>query len=225
MMEQKALLMCRCWMAATAFMMIISSTNSYLLLHDSRVVTTRRRTSHSSSFFYIGPTATGETRRPGDTRGEPAILGAANGDCGDIADNNDRRKIIGSLARASTTASLGLLSSFNLLLGIPRSAIAAALDEGGLEVIKTPSGLKYLDLVPGTGRTPRYGELLSIAYTGYIKLPSGNVKKYKSEPQKFDQVTDGYLVKHGNGKMVAGLDEGLVSCSVLVVSMDHAVCF
>lgn len=85
---------------------------------------------------------------------------------------------------------------------------ANAAEETGFEVIKTPSGLKYLDLVQGTGRTPAYGEYVSISYTGYIKLPS-NAKRYSTEPQKFDHV-DAYLLKHGNGRTIAGLDEGLV---------------
>jgi hypothetical protein len=178
----------RRWMAALA--VVFSSTNAYTLYGN------RPRRSHSSS---VDPPTYAVNRRT--TTG--AIFGV-NANDGIEWTNERRRTLIESTAMA---ASFGLLF-FNGIIG--EAAAAAEPDGGGLEVIKTPSGLKYLDLVPGTGRTPQYGELLSIAYTGYIKLPSGNKKKYSSEPQKFDQVTDGYLVKHGNGKTIAGLDEGLV---------------
>lgn len=70
-----------------------------------------------------------------------------------------------------------------------------------VQVFATPSGLKYIDLREGEGNvTPRYGQLLAIKYTGYIKLPN-------SEKQKFDAST--FLVKHGNGRTIPGLDEGL----------------
>lgn len=80
---------------------------------------------------------------------------------------------------------------------------STALAEGGLKVFQTPSGLKYIDLVPGNpaSDTPQYGQLLSIAYKSYITLPGGN-------PQMYDSV-DSYLLKHGNGRSIAGLDEGL----------------
>lgn len=116
----------------------------------------------------------------------------------DVQSTNNRRQLLA----ATVGAPIGFAFGYG-------ASPAMADESGGFEVIKTPSGLKYLDLVPGTGRTPNYGELVSIAYTGYIKLPSNNVKRYSSEPQKFDRV-DGYLLKHGNGKTIAGLDEGLV---------------
>ena len=90
-----------------------------------------------------------------------------------------------------------------------RAGAAFAADEevGSLPVVKTASGLKYIDLVPGTGSSPAYGNLVSIAYNAYIKLPT-NSRNYNTQPQKFDQDA-GYLIKHGNGRTIAGLDEGL----------------
>lgn len=77
----------------------------------------------------------------------------------------------------------------------------------GIPVFQTPSGLKYLDLIPGTGPTPKYGQLLSISYTAYIKLPA-NKKDPNPKPEKFETQSS-YLLKHGNGRTIAGLDEGL----------------
>jgi FKBP-type peptidyl-prolyl cis-trans isomerase len=87
-------------------------------------------------------------------------------------------------------------------------------DESTVPVFKTPSGLKYIDLIPGnadssTGSpSPAYGDLCSIAYTAYIKLPKNNLQ-YSTQLQQYDRSTNGYIVKHGNGKMIPGLDEGL----------------
>lgn len=84
-------------------------------------------------------------------------------------------------------------------------------DETAVPVLKTSSGLKYIDIVPGTGISPTYGNLCSVSYTAYVKLP--NNSKYSTKPQKYDHC-DGYLIKHGNGRMIAGLDEGLHTMKV-----------
>lgn len=85
----------------------------------------------------------------------------------------------------------------------PSKSLAAAdnNNEKEVQVLGTPSGLKYIDIKEGTGdATPRYGQLLSIKYTSYIKLPN-------QDKHKFD--SSSYLIKHGNGRTIAGLDEGL----------------
>lgn len=106
-----------------------------------------------------------------------------------------------------------------------RPALAAAVEEEaedakvvdnnnseaakGLKVYQTPSGLKYIDLQEGrsdgdgasSSGTPRYGQLLSISYQAYVTLPG-------KEPQRYDSVPS-YVLKHGNGRLIAGLDEGL----------------
>jgi FKBP-type peptidyl-prolyl cis-trans isomerase 2 len=81
--------------------------------------------------------------------------------------------------------------------------------DAGFKVVQTSSGLKYIDLVPGTGRSPNYGELVSIGYVAYIKLPK-NSKHYPDTPVRFDR-QESYLLKHGNGRSIPGLDEGLHS--------------
>lgn len=66
----------------------------------------------------------------------------------------------------------------------------------------TKSGLKYLELKEGTGPSPSYGQLCSISYTASLKLPS------KSKPETFDK-DSAFLLKHGNGRCIPGLDEGI----------------
>jgi FKBP-type peptidyl-prolyl cis-trans isomerase len=86
-------------------------------------------------------------------------------------------------------------------------------DDISLTVVKTSSGLKYIDLMPGNGISPQYGNLCSIQYSAYIKLAKtpGNPNP---QPELYDKVTDGYLIKHGNGRMIPGLDEGLHTMQV-----------
>ena len=85
-------------------------------------------------------------------------------------------------------------------------------DDNTRPMFKTSSGLKYIDLVPGTGPTPQYGQLVSIAYTSYIKLPPSQ-ENANPQPQQFDHQSS-YLLKHGNGRMIPGLDEGLHTLQV-----------
>ena len=82
---------------------------------------------------------------------------------------------------------------------------------------KTASGLKYIILKPSpnttntnngsTASSPRYGQLCVISYTGYMKLPKDR------EKQQFDSST-AYVLKHGNGRLIPGLDEGLHTMKV-----------
>lgn len=73
--------------------------------------------------------------------------------------------------------------------------------EGDKPVITTPSGLKYVDLVEGTGASPQTGQTVSVHYTGTLE----NGKKFDSsrdrgEPFKF---------KIGVGQVIKGWDEGV----------------
>lgn len=82
------------------------------------------------------------------------------------------------------------------------------VENSGIKMFKTNSGLKYYELQEGIGSTtPQYGQLCSIQYTGYLKLPTDD------KPQQFDSKSS-FLIKHGNGRMIAGLDEGLHTLKV-----------
>jgi hypothetical protein len=101
---------------------------------------------------------------------------------------------------ATTSAAILLATS-------SRAALAADSDTTTVTAFKLPSGLQYVELSPGSGPTPEYGQLVSIAYTSYIQLPN-NQKK-----QQFDKVS-AFLYKHGNGRCIAGLDEGIHTLQV-----------
>jgi len=120
-----------------------------------------------------------------------------------VSENDDsslgrgRRSFISSAATA-TVAQL-LTASSNV------ARAADSNEENGLKLFKTKSGLKYLELREGSGPTPRYGQLVTFQYTAYIKLPN-------EEKKKFDSNT--YLMKHGNGRVIEGLDEGIHTMKV-----------
>ncbi|NJR49131.1 MAG: FKBP-type peptidyl-prolyl cis-trans isomerase [Leptolyngbyaceae cyanobacterium CSU_1_3] len=73
-------------------------------------------------------------------------------------------------------------------------------------VIKTDSGLQYVDEVEGTGETPQSGQVVTVHYTGTL----ANGTKFDSsrdrgEPFKF---------KIGVGQVIKGWDEGVGSMKV-----------
>jgi len=69
------------------------------------------------------------------------------------------------------------------------------------------NGLRYFDFEEGSGPTPRWGQVVSFAFTQSVRQkPGAKLQKIFS--------TDGYLIKHGNGRTIKGLDEGLHTMKV-----------
>jgi hypothetical protein len=78
-------------------------------------------------------------------------------------------------------------------------------DRGGAEVT-TPSGLKYTDLVVGTGPSPRVGQTAVVHYTGTL-----------TDGTKFDSSVDKgqpYSFALGTGAVIKGWDEGVATMKV-----------
>ena len=108
--------------------------------------------------------------------------------------------------RNLVASSIGLLG----LIGIGSTSraddggITTASDADGVTLYKLPSGLKYIELEPGreSAPTPRYGQVCIFSYKAYLKLPTDKDK------QQFDTGAS-FITKHGNGRIIAGLDEGL----------------
>ena len=74
------------------------------------------------------------------------------------------------------------------------------------EIIETASGLGYVELVEGTGPTPKTGESVRVHYTGWLE----NGTKFDSshdrgEPLEFPV---------GRGRVISGWDEGVGSMKV-----------
>ncbi|HEY7543521.1 MAG TPA: FKBP-type peptidyl-prolyl cis-trans isomerase [Blastocatellia bacterium] len=72
--------------------------------------------------------------------------------------------------------------------------------------ITTPSGLKYIDLVEGTGPSPQPGQRVTVHYTGTLT----NGTKFDSSVDKGQP----YEFKIGTGVVIKGWDEGIMSMKV-----------
>lgn len=135
-----------------------------------------------------------------------------------------RRRAIAQVYCTATAVSSSLLfinpavanADIEGVANIPRSTAppdtsVSDLDGQSVTLFKTKSGLQYIDLIEGTGPSPKYGNFVSIAYIAYIKLPDAKGKTFKLDEFDSDK---GYLIKHGNGRTVPGLDEGLHTMKV-----------
>lgn len=96
-----------------------------------------------------------------------------------------------------------------IVLVLAASAIAYLITsrtgKTGAEVATT-SGLKYIDLLEGTGPSPRTGQLISVHYTGTLE-----------DGTKFDSSRDRgqpYEFRIGTGSVIKGWDEGLMTMKV-----------
>jgi peptidylprolyl isomerase len=73
------------------------------------------------------------------------------------------------------------------------------------EMVTTPSGLQYKEIVPGTGPQPITGYQVVVNYVAMT--PAGRVFENSLEKQPFD-------IRVGAGQVLPGLDEGLLSMKV-----------
>ncbi len=84
---------------------------------------------------------------------------------------------------------------------------ATPLDEKEFDAATaTPSGLKYIDLQPGTGISPTTGATCVVHYTGWL-----------TNGEKFDSSVDRgepFDFPVGRGRVIKGWDEGVASMKV-----------
>jgi hypothetical protein len=115
----------------------------------------------------------------------------------------------GGLVRGMAAVSLAALAGQALALS-PQAARAA---EGSVRdedlpavAFKTKSGLRYYDVRKGEGPSPKWGQVAIIQYEGYVRAsPFSRLVLFDDT---YSRRTP-YLVKHGNGRVIRGLDEGL----------------
>lgn len=81
---------------------------------------------------------------------------------------------------------------------------------------QTKSGLKYFDFNEGIiGATPRYGQLVSFQYTGYYRATADSpLEVFDSVFSSDRKNKQSFLHKHGNGRIVRGIDEALHTMKV-----------
>ena len=78
--------------------------------------------------------------------------------------------------------------------------------ESSGEEVKTASGLRYVDLVKGTGATPKPGQTVTVHYTGTFE----NGQKFESSLDSGQPIT----FRLGTGGVIRGWEEGLSTMKV-----------
>ena len=73
-------------------------------------------------------------------------------------------------------------------------------------MIKTPSGLQYEDLVPGSGASPSPGKKVVVHYTGWLT----DGKKFDSSLDKNEPFS--FVI--GAGQVIPGWDEGVMTMKI-----------
>ena len=108
----------------------------------------------------------------------------------------------GRTKRSTRIVALVLIGALGL------AGLAYLFLRGGDNTVTTPSGLRYEDLVVGTGATAAAGKQVSVHYTG--TLESG--KKFDSSYDHPDKKP--YEFTLGTGTVIKGWDEGISGMKV-----------
>ena len=97
------------------------------------------------------------------------------------------------------------LNDFRRTPVISGNDFAAELDVNPEDMQRTPSGLRYEDLVTGTGPDARPGSEVAVHYTGWL-----------TDGTQFDSSVGGepFVFPLGAGRVIAGWDEGVAGMRV-----------
>ena len=79
--------------------------------------------------------------------------------------------------------------------------------QAGSDVVKTPSGLAYVDLNVGEGESPKVGQTAIVHYTGWLQ----------QNDQKFDSSVDRnepFKFHLGKGEVIPAWDEGVATMKI-----------
>jgi len=96
------------------------------------------------------------------------------------------------------------VSAILLALAVaPLSALAAS-------EITTPSGLRIIDVKPGTGPVPKAGQTVTVNYTGWLFVDGKKGKKFDSSLDRGQP----FSFTLGQGQVIKGWDEGLATMHV-----------
>ncbi len=88
----------------------------------------------------------------------------------------------------------------------PETKAAAPAAEPTVKEVTTTSGLKYTDLVVGTGPSPRPSQIVVVHYTGWLT----NGKKFDSSVDRGEP----FQFPLGQGRVIKGWDEGVATMKV-----------
>jgi FKBP-type peptidyl-prolyl cis-trans isomerase len=89
-------------------------------------------------------------------------------------------------------------------------ALAPNVARAEPETTLTASGLKYIDVKPGTGATPKIGQTVTVHYTGWLYVNGAKGKKFDSSRDRGEP----FDFPLGMGQVIKGWDEGLETMKV-----------
>ena len=96
------------------------------------------------------------------------------------------------------------VSAILLALAVaPLSALAAG-------EVTTPSGLRIIDVKPGSGPVPQVGQTVTVNYTGWLFVDGKKGKKFDSSLDRDEP----FSFTFGQGQVIKGWDEGLATMHV-----------
>ena len=136
--------------------------------------------------------------------------------------NSDYEKIIPvrenggvDVLRSVQKVSMSIFAAYSLLSSSNHNGANAATssEKNPLPTpnkgFQTKSGLKYFDFVEGKeGSSPKYGQLVSFHYTGYYRAtPESRLDLFDATFSPTSKQS--FLHKHGNGRVIRGIDEAL----------------
>jgi peptidylprolyl isomerase len=95
------------------------------------------------------------------------------------------------------------------------SAILLAIALAPLSVmaageVTTPSGLRIIDVTPGTGPVPQAGQTVTVNYTGWLFVDGKKGKKFDSSLDRGQP----FSFTIGQGQVIKGWDEGVATMHV-----------
>jgi peptidylprolyl isomerase len=88
----------------------------------------------------------------------------------------------------------------------PARDVAKLVELRNMDTVTTPSGLKYDDIIVGTGASPERGQRVTVHYTGTLE----NGTKFDSSVDRDEP----FSFTIGVGQVIAGWDEGVMTMKV-----------
>ena len=76
--------------------------------------------------------------------------------------------------------------------------------------VTTPSGLRIIDVKPGTGPVPQAGQTVTVNYTGWLFVDGKKGKKFDSSVDRAEP----FSFTLGQGQVIKGWDEGVATMHV-----------